>query len=243
MELQETPLRRARRRGDAPLSSEQAVQTMRRISQSKVAHGKNFNPINCGPRMKQSMDSERAIALLTRQKDAIGDVAKLRYDNEAGFTRWRRDTSVAIEKSFGSDSRHLSDFDAVRYSLMAFTSDTGDHEFQGAYVRGLQRMDAILSSMIQELQEFSPDLGERSSASDALSTLELICRRFHAVTRQLRLRRSGRPTLNVEDEYDAQDLLHALLRLHFDDIRLEEWTPSYAGGAARMDFCSRKSRS
>ena len=33
-----------------------------------------------------------------------------------------------------------------------------------------------------------------------------------------------------------QDLLHALLRLNFDDIRPEEWTPSYAGKSARMDF-------
>jgi len=30
--------------------------------------------------------------------------------------------------------------------------------------------------------------------------------------------------------------LHALLRLNFDDIRPEEWTPSYAGKAARVDF-------
>ena len=30
--------------------------------------------------------------------------------------------------------------------------------------------------------------------------------------------------------------MHALLRLSFDDIRAEEWTPSYAGKAARMDF-------
>jgi hypothetical protein len=42
--------------------------------------------------------------------------------------------------------------------------------------------------------------------------------------------------LDIEDEYDVQDLLHALLHLDFDDIRREEWTPSYAGGAARMDF-------
>jgi hypothetical protein len=34
----------------------------------------------------------------------------------------------------------------------------------------------------------------------------------------------------------VQDLLQALLRLHFDDVRPEEWTPSYAGGASRMDF-------
>ncbi len=35
--------------------------------------------------------------------------------------------------------------------------------------------------------------------------------------------------LMLRDEYDVQDLLHALLRLHFDDIRPEEWSPSYAG--------------
>jgi hypothetical protein len=42
--------------------------------------------------------------------------------------------------------------------------------------------------------------------------------------------------LHIKDEYDTQDLLHALLHLHFDDIRAEEWTPSYAGGCSRVDF-------
>ena len=60
--------------------------------------------------------------------------------------------------------------------------------------------------------------------------------RFNQAVRQLRKRYSGRPTLDVDDEYDVQDLLHSLLKLHFDDIRAEEWTPSYAGGAKRMDF-------
>jgi len=63
-----------------------------------------------------------------------------------------------------------------------------------------------------------------------------ICDRFHLVAKQLTSRRENRPTLAVNDEYDVQDLLHALLRLHFDDIRPEEWTPSYGGGASRMDF-------
>jgi hypothetical protein len=45
-----------------------------------------------------------------------------------------------------------------------------------------------------------------------------------------------RPTLDVRDEYDVQDLFHALLLLHFSDVRSEEWTPSYAGGSARMDL-------
>jgi hypothetical protein len=60
--------------------------------------------------------------------------------------------------------------------------------------------------------------------------------RFHRVARQLRHRHEDRPTLALGDEYDVQDPMHALLLLHFDDVRPEEWTPSYAGGSSRMDF-------
>ena len=69
-----------------------------------------------------------------------------------------------------------------------------------------------------------------------LSPVELVktlCRRFHFVARQLRLRGEYRATLSVEDEFDAQDLLHALLRIQFDDIGMDEWTPSYADGSPR----------
>ena len=30
--------------------------------------------------------------------------------------------------------------------------------------------------------------------------------------------------------------MHALLKLEFDDIRAEDYTPTYAGGASRLDF-------
>lgn len=33
-----------------------------------------------------------------------------------------------------------------------------------------------------------------------------------------------------------QDLLHALLKLYFDDVRGEESIPSYAGASSRTDF-------
>jgi hypothetical protein len=72
--------------------------------------------------------------------------------------------------------------------------------------------------------------------ADALTLVETICSRFHLVARQLRVRHDGRNTLDVTDEYDVQDLLHALLVLFFDDVRAEEYTPSYAGAASRMDF-------
>lgn len=66
--------------------------------------------------------------------------------------------------------------------------------------------------------------------------LSKLFERFHTVARQLRRRHDGRPTLEIHDEYDVQDLLHGLLRIDFDDVRPEEWTPSYAGASNRMDF-------
>jgi len=60
--------------------------------------------------------------------------------------------------------------------------------------------------------------------------------RFHLVAKQLLERHGNRDTFKVEDEYDVQDLLHALLKIFFNDIRAEEYTPSYAGKSSRMDF-------
>jgi REase_DpnII-MboI len=77
---------------------------------------------------------------------------------------------------------------------------------------------------------------KESQASDVLRVVTAVCSRLHLVAIQLRDRHNGRETLKIQDEYDVQDLLHGLLRLHFDDIRPEEWTPSYAGSSARMDF-------
>ena len=77
---------------------------------------------------------------------------------------------------------------------------------------------------------------------DAVERVKMLCRRFHAVARQLRLRGEYRATLSVEDEFDAQDLLHALLRIQFDDIGTDEWTPSYADGAPRTTLLLNDSR-
>ncbi|AWN24456.1 hypothetical protein DKM44_03910 [Deinococcus irradiatisoli] len=69
-----------------------------------------------------------------------------------------------------------------------------------------------------------------------------LCEKFHAMARQLRHRYGNRSTLNITDEYDVQDLLHALLLLHFEDVRAEEWTPSHDGASSRMDFLLKTER-
>jgi len=75
-----------------------------------------------------------------------------------------------------------------------------------------------------------------NTQSSPLENIEKLLMRFHSVARQIRQRHDERQTLDIDDEYDVQDLLHGLLKIYFDDIRPEEWTPSYAGGSSRMDF-------
>ena len=80
------------------------------------------------------------------------------------------------------------------------------------------------------------------AGSDPIELVKTLCSRFHSVARQLRLRGEYRATLSVEDEIDAQDLLHALLRIQFDDIAMDEWTPSYSSAAPRTTFLLNDSR-
>jgi len=79
-------------------------------------------------------------------------------------------------------------------------------------------------------------INKGGKSSTAQEIIENICSKFHSVAKQLTHRYDKRNTLVIKDEYDVQDLFHALLRIYFDDIRPEEWTPSYAGGSSRVDF-------
>ena len=94
----------------------------------------------------------------------------------------------------------------------------------------LREISAVTDKLLSRLSQGTKEIVQ------PILILEKVFNRFHQVTRQLRSRRDERPTLDVSDEYDVQDLLHSLLKLYFDDIRPEEWTPSYAGGSSRMDF-------
>jgi hypothetical protein len=74
------------------------------------------------------------------------------------------------------------------------------------------------------------------SDSDPITKITALCRRFPLFAERLKSRQRGRQPFQISDEYDVQDLLHAILKLHFDDVRPEEWTPSYAANASRVDF-------
>lgn len=115
-------------------------------------------------------------------------------------------------------------------------------QFQARIVHLLTKNSSILDfikkakKLIRKIQIKENIVQEKPITVIGIDNIVKICNSFHLVARQLRKRHSNRATLEIEDEYDVQDLFHALLRLFFEDIRAEEWTPSYAGSSSRVDF-------
>lgn len=71
---------------------------------------------------------------------------------------------------------------------------------------------------------------------DAQKIVENTLLRFHLVVKEICERYDNRLPFLVNDEYDVQDLLEGLLRLHFDDVRREVPTTEFAGSSTRIDF-------
>ena len=101
-----------------------------------------------------------------------------------------------------------------------------------------KRPAAELSFEEQALNDYF--LAAETAPSDAaavkLATLVTLLGNFHQFCLQINRRGRRRPGIAVADEYDVQDILHALLKLHFDDVRSEEYGPSHAGANSRIDF-------
>ncbi len=186
------------------------------------------------------VSKEKAIEKLNQQIAAIPELKKkVRFSPE--FKKWERDTQVLIQKIFGEETRHTKDFGNIHFSLRVASTSTPDSARQRAYQAGLDNAESILQSFIDEVKSYWDDRFV-ISGRDSSSIVEQICNRFHLVVSQLRSRHDNRDTLDVKDEYDVQDLLHSILMLEFDDIRSEEWTPSYAGSSSRMDFLLKREK-
>lgn len=138
--------------------------------------------------------------------------------DSGAFTEWRTQALACLVSLLGDGHVYVENFKEQIKSAYQGTANAGIGILKAT-------KEDIAAGNLDEPPEQSP-----------LLLIEQICSRFHLVARQLRSRYGGRATLDVQDEYDVQDLMHALLCLHFSDVRPEEYTPSYAGKASRMDF-------
>jgi hypothetical protein len=147
-------------------------------------------------------------------------------------------------------ARFRSEYDGVWYSpkvkkfleastepLMFRPNDDQGKEIWSYWAHPYERAFApCILSQRQILVEASMLPTPTFVASDAVSKIELLAQRFSLIARTLAQRGRERTPLIISDEYDVQYLFKGLLKVFFDDIRPEEWTPSYAGKSTRVDF-------
>jgi len=154
--------------------------------------------------------------------------------DDARFRQLALELRDLFDDEFVDGSRHSQPLvDCFNDSIRNYVSSPSYH--------GVESVKGVVASALARMKRNPLALktaalkAKARGGKDAEIVLTL-AERFHAVVRQMRQRREQRPTLDVADEYDVQDLFHALLTIYFDDIRKEEWTPTYAGSASRMDF-------
>jgi hypothetical protein len=106
--------------------------------------------------------------------------------------------------------------------------------------RGLSQNGILLIALHRAVAEALGNL--KLGGLRAADFVAQLCRRFPLMITELRNRYNDRPPFVVDDEYDLQDLLRSVLRLHFDDVRAEEWNPSYGGVRSRSDLLLKAER-
>lgn len=147
-----------------------------------------------------------------------GDPKYINVPKREPFIFWERKARMFLQHTYKSNPQ-VEDFVKIA------TSD----EYNEWY---LYNTVIQLLSILNAFNDIQPSQIE----IDYDSILAQIFNRFNIATNQLKRRHGNRETIKISDEYDVQDLLHALLKLHFDDVRAEEYVPTYAGGASRIDF-------
>ena len=109
--------------------------------------------------------------------------------------------------------------------------------FTYSLLASYDNFEKLAHRLIRQLEIKSTTSSEAEAGSIfQQQALQAIIEKFHSVATQLKNRYNGKATIVIEDEYDVQDLMNALLRINFEDVRKEEYTPSYAGGSTRVDF-------
>jgi hypothetical protein len=144
-----------------------------------------------------------------------------------------------------------------RWSSVHLANSPTNQEWDAALLKGtvlhvLENIDVARAAVLhQSLREVITSTLESEieqhwqigrNRRDAESLVTTLCQRFHQFAHQLLDRYNNRETVRIIDEYDVQDLMHALLRFHFEDVRAEEVAPSLGGKSGRMDFLLKRER-
>jgi len=179
----------------------------------------------------EALDEDYRAVILTKfssKNDYIGGI--IEFVDTAKNNNWIARVKKLLEDSYGKESDYYIDF-----------NNTTKVKWSTNYEKLVRHYKPLFDAARDDLEN-SPAANINITKNPALECVIGILERFPAFCRQLKERHDDRTTFEINDEYDVQDLVHALLMLHFDDIREEEASPSFAGSSSRQDFLLKKER-
>ena len=188
--------------------------------------------INQGISIKEGIKKVRNISEFS---DGSIDTDKQKYE------RWKESVEMFLSKNINTEIAEKFHFVHARWPSKDWYENicgklTAKSSFLISLKDNIEKTPEVWEGVLLK-NKTNQNNSNQSETKISIGKVRKICLRFHIVTKQLSDRRhENRNTIIIEDEYDVQDLLHALLKIFFDDIRPEEWTPSYAGKSSRMDF-------
>ncbi len=104
------------------------------------------------PKRNKEITKER----LQRQLNQIPELKKLSIES-VQFKKWQRDTEVAIRNAFGESSDQVEKFNEIRFFSFIVSGRRSDFMHQQAYDSGLESADALLQSLLDEVEEYWDD--------------------------------------------------------------------------------------
>lgn len=124
---------------------------------------------------------------------------------------------------------------AMRYLQSNFPGDPDTERFRTIAVNANGFGDDRYHPLMAILKAFeqNPPVPPKT---DIMLIISDLCNNFSKFDINIKRRHGSRPTITINDEYDVQDAMLAILKLFVDDIRPEDYVPSYAGGNSRVDF-------
>lgn len=152
------------------------------------------------------------------------------------YQEWETELKSSIEIIYGDWSR--SSLKTIYYILNPIMMSKGidrDSIHLDMTAGKLIELKTQLTAMYKTLNRMS-DNG--SSKGHPYLIINSIFRNFPRFIRQMYVRHDSRKLIisEIKDEYDVQDIIHALLMLFFDDVRAEDPIPKMAGTSSRIDF-------
>jgi len=174
--------------------------------------------------------------LQLKDKFRVKPSSNLQFDKQLiSFYHWHEYTYEMLRRLFSNDEI-AENFHSNPFPKMISRMNLSEKR---KALEGYARVEYESLRLTLEKMDLYPESQptlQISTRTNAINIVERLATRFHLFASQLANRQRDREPFSISDEYDLQDLFHALLRLFFDDVRSEEYTPSYAAKSSKIDF-------